>query len=68
MDQKKLSNDARARGTLIHSIFEDAFTGNFNVNRYSGISRDAAIKINIFANQLLNDYDFVASEAMLYDE
>lgn len=68
MDQKKLSNDARARGTLIHSIFEDAFTGNFNVNRYSGISRDAAIKINLFVNQLLNDYDFVASEAMLYDE
>ena len=68
IDQKKLSNDARARGTLIHSIFEDAFTGNFNVNRYSGISRDAAIKINLFVNQLLNDYDFVASEAMLYDE
>lgn len=68
MDQKKLSNDARARGTLIHSIFEDVFNGTFNANRYVGIDKDAAIKISLMANALLNDYDFVTSEAQVFDE
>lgn len=67
-DQRKLSNDARARGSLIHGIFEDVFNGKFKADKYIGVSKDAAIKISMMANALMNDYDFVASEAMLSDE
>ncbi len=67
-DQKKLSNDARTRGTMIHAVLEDTFNGKFNLSRYSNISQRAAIKLNQIAEKLLVDYDFVASEAMMYDE
>lgn len=67
-DQKKLSNDARLRGTMIHAVLEDTFNGKFNLNRYQHISQQAAIKLYQIATKLLEQYDFVASEAMMYDE
>lgn len=67
-DQKKLSNDARERGTLIHSIFEDCFNGVFNLNKYPKVSKTAAMSIYNIVQNLLKDYEFVSSEARLFDE
>lgn len=69
-DQKVMSQQARDRGTAIHSIFEDTFKGTFSASKYEslGISPEAAMGIKYAAENLLNYYDFVVSEAIIYDE
>lgn len=70
MDQKQISKQARERGSAIHAIFEDVFKGNFSPAKYEefGITPDAAMTAKFIAENLLNYYDFVASEAIVYDE
>lgn len=69
-DQKTISKQARDRGTAIHSIFEDVFKGNFSASKYTafGITEEAAMNIKFTAENLMNYYDFVVSEAIVYDE
>lgn len=67
-EQKKLSDEARMRGTAIHSIFEDVFNGSFKADKYLGITSEAALNVAMIANNLLTDYDFVVTEARVYDE
>lgn len=69
-DQKTISQQASDRGTTIHGIFEDVFKGTFQSNKYldDGISEEAAVSIKFIAENLMNQYEFVVSEAIVYDE
>lgn len=67
--QMAISDEARTNGTSIHAVFESMFNGTFKPQNYSEqYDLDVLKQMFDIVQKLKSKYDWVASEAMLYDE
>ena len=66
--QAKISQEARNNGTNIHAVLEGVLKGNLDIQLFTDSMSREAIKglINV-VNHIKQNYDFVASEAVLAD-
>lgn len=66
--QSKISQAARDNGKLIHAVLEGALKGKINIDAVTdGMSKNAVAGLIKLINKIKEDYDFVASEAILSD-
>lgn len=67
--QMAISDEARTNGTSIHAVFESMFNGTFKPSNFAD-NYDVEVLKQMFdiVQKLKSKYDWVASEAMLYDE
>lgn len=66
--QAKISQEARNNGTNIHAVLEGVLKGNLDIQRFTdSMSREAIKGLIDVVNHIKQNYDFVASEAVLAD-